>query len=448
MKRGDVFVPSIVQRFLKINLGDAFILNGHRVRLGGVLNASATERLRHLDGQSILPVNFQDAARSQASSGGSTPQKDENQLIMSDESDRNFVHLSSDQVVVGSASLVQSLGGKLHAISVYPGSGVNPSEQGHDWAELVVMPVWAASKDGVQRLIFTVLTEVSGGLALFIPLLLGGLIIFGTLLGSISDREREIYTFSALGLSPGHVGALFFAEAAVYAIVGGVGGQLLAQCVGLVQSSLSRAGLIRPASINYSSTNSLFAMAVVMATVLISAIYPALRASKSANPGLARAWRLPEPSGDRLDLMFPFTVSAFDITGAVSFLAEHLRHHDDAGFGDFAASNVEIGKNDLGYLELHVELALAPFDLGVTEHMTLTAIPSEIVGVDEVSVKILRRSGTQSDWLRANRVFLKGLRQQFLLWRTLAADAIEGYRMRTLQELAKLEPQAPGASQQ
>jgi hypothetical protein len=391
-------------------------------------------------------VNFQDAARNVASSGGSTPQRDENQLILSDESDRNFVHLSCDQVAIGSAALVQSLGGKLHAISVYPGSAINSSQKAHHWAELVVMPVWAASSEGVQRLIFTVLTEVSGGFALFIPLLLGGLIIFGTLLGSISDREREIYTFSALGLSPGHVGALFFAEAAVYAIVGGVGGQLLAQCVGVVQSSLSRAGLIRPVSVNYSSTNSLFAMAVVMATVLISAIYPALRASKSANPGLARSWRLPEPDGDRLNLMFPFTVSAFDITGAISFLAEHFRHHDDAGFGDFAASNVDIGKSEKGNLELHVELALAPFDLGVTEHMTLTAIPSEIPGVDEVSVKIVRLSGTRGDWIRANRVFLKGLRQQFLLWRTLSADVIEGYRMRTLQDLAKDEPRPTEAS--
>jgi hypothetical protein len=297
------------------------------------------------------------------------------------------------------------------------------------------MPVWAASKDGVQRLIFTVLTEVSGGLALFVPLLLGGLIIFGTLLGSISDREREIYTFSALGLSPGHVGALFLAEAAVYAVVGGMGGQLLAQSVGLVQSSLARAGLIQPASINYSSTNSLFAMAVVMATVLISAIYPAFRASKSANPGLSRTWKLPDPEGDKLSLMFPFTVSSFDITGAVSFLAEHFRHHDDAGFGDFAASDIGLENNVKGNLTLAADFALAPFDLGVTQRMTLTAIPSEIPGVDEVSVQISRRSGTRGDWLRANRVFLKDLRRQFLLWRTLSGDVIESYRMRTLQEL-------------
>ena len=441
LRRGEVFIPAIVQKSFKLKLGDPLLLNGHKVRLGGVLKSSAFERLRHLDGQSILPVNFQDAAKSTAGSGSAATQKDENQLIMSDEAERTFVHLSSDQVAIGSADLVQSIGGNLHAISVYPGNGVNPSLEGHKWAQLLVMPVWAASRDGVQRLVFTVLTEVSGGLALFIPLLLGGLIIFGTLLGSISDREREIYTFSALGLSPGHVGALFFAEAAVYAVVGGMGGQLLAQCVGLAQSALARAGMIHPASINYSSTNSLFAMAVVMATVMISAIYPALRASRSANPGLARTWKLPEPEGDHLGLMFPFTVSAFDITGAVSFLAEHFRHHDDAGFGDFAASDVTLYNDTQGNLALEVDVALAPFDLGVT------AIPSEIAGVDEVSVNIIRRSGTRGDWLRANRVFLKDMRQQFLLWRTLSADVIESYRMRTLQELTKSNLQALEAVQ-
>src|SRR4029079_7378393 len=135
---------------------------------------------------------------------------------------------------------------------------------------------------------------------------------------------------------------LFFAEAAVYAVVGGMGGQLLAQFVGLAVSHLSKAGYIEPTNINYSSTNSLFAIGVVMTTVLVSAIYPAVRASKSANPGLARAWKMPAAEGDELRLTFPFTVSAYDITGVVSFLAEHFRRHDDAGLGGFAASGVGI----------------------------------------------------------------------------------------------------------
>jgi len=345
-------------------------------------------------------------------------------------------------VAIASNDLVQKLGGGLRVISVYPGNEVSTRELGGTLAQAVVMPVWTAGEQGIERMLLTRLTSVDGGMRLAVPLLLGGLIIFGTLLGSISDREKEIYTFSALGLSPGHVGVLFFAEATVYAFIGGMGGQLLAQFVALGASFLTKAGVIDPVSINYSSTNSLFAIGVVMATVIVSAIYPALRASKSANPGLARAWKMPKPEGDELEMVFPFTVSAYDITGIVAFLAEHFRRHDDAGLGDFAASNVSIGRDAQGGLQLKADLALAPFDLGVTQHMTLTAVPSEIPGVDEVAIHNLRLSGAKGDWVRANRTFVRGLRRQFLLWRTLGSDVIEQYRMDTLQTLGELDADA------
>jgi len=434
LARSGVYLPSVVAKVLGLRAGDAVMLNGHEVQFAGTLDGPTLQRIKHLDQESLLPVDFIDAAAN--APGGTQPaQQTEEETVLAEEVERDFVHLSADQIAVASAGLVRRLGGQLHAITVHPGDGVAPVDLGRRVAEVVVMPVWAAGADGVERLILTVLTDVSGGFALFVPLLLGGLIIFGTLLGSISDREKEIYTFSALGLSPGHVGVLFFAEAAVYGVVGGMGGQLLSQLVGLGATSLARAGTIEPTSINYSSTNSLFAIGVVMATVLVSAIYPAVRASKSANPGLARAWKMPPADGDRLALTFPFTVSAYDITGVVSFLAEHFRRHDDAGLGSFAASNVSVGETAAGHLELSSDLALAPFDLGVTQHLRLTAVPSEIEGVDEVAIEVRRNSGAQGDWYRANRVFLRDLRRQFLLWRTLSAEMIEEYRLETLELL-------------
>jgi len=308
---------------------------------------------------------------------------------------------------------------------------------GQDVARLVDLPVWARTGEGVYRLFFTELASISGGMALVVPVLLGGLIIFGTMLGSITDREKEIYTFSALGLGPAHVGFLFFAEAAVYAVVGGMGGQLLAQAVALATKQIAQWGLIQPASLNFSSTNSLVAIGIVMATVLVSAIYPALRASKSANPGLARSWRMPKPREDEITATFPFTVSAYDITGVMSFLAEHFRQHDDAGLGIFACTHVGVRRSGPDReLMLEAQLALAPFDLGVTQSFHLEATPSEIPGVDEVRIAARRLSGAKPDWYRANRVFIQDLRRQFLLWRTLSAESIEMYREQTLEELA------------
>ena len=432
----NVFLPPIVREVLNLQPGDEVLLYGKRVTFAGTLDSPKMQQLRHLDGQAVTPVDFQDAAAQQAEGSGGGQAEDDASLL-SEDVQKDFVHLSADQIAVVSNDLARRLGGELHLVTVYPEPGADASELGDLLATVSGRPIWVAGPTGVERRILTLLTSLAGGWQLGVPLLLGGLIIFGTLLGSIQDREKEIYTFSALGLAPTHVGVLFFAEAAVYAVVGGMGGQLLAQAVALIAGELANAGYLQPASINYSSTNSLFAIGVVMLTVLVSAIYPAMRASKSANPGLARAWRLPPAEGDELKLTFPFTVSAYDITGVVSYLAEHFRRHDDAGLGNFAASNVAISRDVNGNLVLESDLALAPFDLGVTQHMKLTAVPSDIPGVDEVAIHSHRLSGATGDWYRANKVFMRDLRRQFLVWRTLAADVIEDYRHETLEALGE-----------
>jgi hypothetical protein len=90
-------------------------------------------------------------------------------------------------------------------------------------------PITATLGDRVYSLTFGTTLRASGFKDLVFPIVLASLVIFGTMLGSVADREKEVYTFSALGLAPVHVGGLFFAEAMIYAIVGGMGGYLLAQ---------------------------------------------------------------------------------------------------------------------------------------------------------------------------------------------------------------------------
>ncbi|MEM6391164.1 MAG: FtsX-like permease family protein [Planctomycetota bacterium] len=431
LRSGGVLLPLEVATQLGLEPEDEVLVAGRSASYIGPIRERALQLLREVDEGSVLPVDFtQSSAEEQAGGGGG----DDESLLVS-EVQKDYVFLSPAAVAIAGNGWVREAGGELHTVSVYPADGQDPLEVGREVAKMLVMPAWAPAPDGVRRMLLTRLTSVSGGVQLLVPLLLGGLIIFGTLLGSIQDREKEIYTFSALGLSPFHVGLLFFAEATVYAVVGGMGGQLLAQGVAQVAAVLASAGLIDPVSINYSSTNSLFAIGVVMLTVIVSAIYPALRASKSANPGLARTWQLPKPEGDVLNLTFPFTVSAYDMTGVASFLAEHFERHDDPGLGAFAASSVEVFRDDEDRLGVTGEFALSPFDLGVTQTMRLTAIPSEIPGVDEVSITCERLSGSAGDWYRTNKTFMKDLRKQFLLWRTLPHETIEGYRLQTLQKL-------------
>jgi hypothetical protein len=257
------------------------------------------------------------------------------------------------------------------------------------------------------------------------------------MLGSVTDREKEIYTFSALGLAPAHVASLFFIESLIYAFVGGLGGYLVAQGFAVVIDVFARYGWVTAPEINYSSTNSIFTMLVVMATVLLSAVYPAYKASKSANPGVIRTWKMPKPEGDRLVIMFPFTVSSYDITGVVSFLKEHFDRFSDTSLGVFMAENTEFFSAGEDALGIRSVLALTPFDLGVTEDFELRSVPSSIEGIDEIRITIDRRSGLAADWERLNKNLLNDLRKQMLIWRSLPKETMEMYRSRTLELLGE-----------
>jgi len=283
--------------------------------------------------------------------------------------------------------------------------------------------------------------EASGAGDLLFPIVLGGLVIFGTMLGSVADREKEIYTFSSLGLAPPHVASLFFAEATVYSVLGGLGGYLLAQASMKVLGWLATYGLVRVPEMNYSSTNAIVTILLVMATVLVSSIYPAVKASRSANPGILRTWRLPPPKGDLFEIVFPFTVSEYDFTGIVSFLKEHFENYGESGLGKFMARQPRLALSGDGSLVLKADLALAPYDLGVTQSFELWSRPSEIEGIDEVAIRIRRKSGQPRDWRRLNKVLLDDLRRQFLIWRALPQQTMELYRERTLVELAELKQQ-------
>jgi hypothetical protein len=266
---------------------------------------------------------------------------------------------------------------------------------------------------------------------------LGGLIVFSTMLGSVVEREKEIFTFSALGLAPPHVAMLFFAEVFIYAVLGGLGGYLLGQTVVAVLTFLStHYGIVRVPNVNYSSSTAIITILIVMATVLLSTVYPAIKASKSANPGVNRSWKIPKPVGDLHKIVFPFTVSSYDMKGIVSFLKEHLDSHNDISLGHFSAQDAEIIKiSEPRTFGLQAKVWLAPFDLGVSQIFKLTVVPSSIPGIQEVNIEFQRVSGRPANWERFNRIFINDLRKQFLIWRALNHDAMETYRARTDEAL-------------
>jgi hypothetical protein len=332
-------------------------------------------------------------------------------------------------------SAVRALGGSVNFLALYPKDGqVDLARHAGEIAQVFNGPVYGTSGEGARSWFYTRQVAGSGLGDLIVPLLLGGLIIFSSLLGSIVDRQKEIFTYSALGLSPRDVGTLFFAESSVIAVIGGMGGYLIGQLVSKGLNVMADAGLIEIPAFNFSSLSSLITIGIVMLTVLLSTIYPALMASRSANPGVNRAWRMPKPDGDKLTFTFPFTVPEKSFGGIVAFIAEHFRNHGDAALDVFATADVRLFKVDSHRIGISAEVSLAPFDLGVFQRFRMTTRPSDIAGIDEVVVEIERTNGAASAWMRGNQAFISDLREQFLVWRSLPQEAVNHY----LAEAGKL----------
>ncbi len=426
--RDHVFMTDAVAVLLGVRPGDRVLVKGLPLTVGPLINATRFTAMVDMDNTSIIPIDY---AQMQETGAKVTVAADD---LLTQQA--NWANLPTDSVVVMSDENCARAGGKVSVVHLYTADSGSAERVADEFARMMDRtPIVATRQDGVYRHILGTVVAASGVGDLLFPVLLGALVIFGTMLGSVADREKEIYTFSALGLAPPHVASLFFAEAMVYSVLGGMGGYLIAQGSMKILTLLASFGLVQVPEINYSSTNAIVTILIVMATVLVSAIYPAIQASKSANPGLLRSWRPPSPKGDVQEVVFPFTVSAYDLTGVVSFLQEHFEHFSDTGLGAFMARDTRMVRHEGDALGLQATLALAPFDLGVTQFFELRSAPSEIPGIDEVQIRLTRKSGQPGDWMRLNRNLFDDLRTQFLLWRSIPKEAMEHYRQQTLVRL-------------
>ena len=409
-----------------MKVGDIFFLRTMPVRLDGIFEAKDLDDFTYLDNGKVTPPNFNQTATAEASSIFAV-------LNSSYVDASNFIWSSPDLTMLTDYETAKKVNGFVNAVLFYPKSSeIDIRKDATDIAEVTFGIVYSnTASNGVERHFMAPVFEASGLSNLLVPLLLGALIILSSLLGSIADREREIFTFSALGLSPKDVSCLFFAESSVYAVIGGLGGYLLSQVTNAVLTALAKRGVLEAPQMNFSSMTTVYTILIVMAIVLLSTVYPAIKAGRAASPDVARKWKMPPPDGDILCFQFPFTVSRVDFGGILVFISEHFANHADSSLGSFAASNIRIthGKNELtdGYM-LTADFTLAPFDLGVAEEMSMYSAPSDIEGIDVVTVRIIRRDGSKGAWLRGNTRFVGEIRNQFLLWRSLPVETVMHYR--------------------
>lgn len=393
-------------------------INGKRFRVWGVFESSSLDALRDLDGRDILPFDIERVATATETIVGNVtvttaraddPRIGAERIVITPVRDLGFFIANSKELV---GSVAVNLGGVGHRVA-------RAAIDEH--LERTALPAYFGLDGVAYRGLRARQLTLAGLLDLLVPLLLAGLTVLNTMKGSVYERRGEIRVYNAVGIAPRYIVMMFLAEAMVYVVVGAVLGYLLSQGVGRV---LTAYGLTGGLPMTFTSLVTIYATLAIAAAVLLSTWFPARDALEIAAPAEESGWELPEPEGDALELELPFTFRPRGRLAVLAFFERWFSAHGEGSAGPFLASVPELRLADeddeRGLLpELAVTVWLKPFDLAVSQGVTLSVPFDPRSGEFQARLKLHRTSGTREAWLRLNRTFVRDLRHHFLHWRAV-----------------------------
>jgi len=409
------------------SVGQRVHLGSYLVTIKGVFDPDVlNSEVRDLDNEPITPVDF--TASSAARGAGAKENADVGVEGVQQAGDLHYAHVDAATTLIVPWNLAVLLGADLRSVAVRVDSPETLKHLVTSTLSRVQKNLFVAEA-GRRKLYATTSKMSLAGLGnLVVPLLISVLILLNVMIGAVYERGREITIFSALGLAPSHIAALFLAEALVYATLGAILGYLLGQGTAKVVQLLDIGGLY----LNYSSSSAVFVTAIVMAAVVLSTLYPALLAARAAAPSEDRRWGVPDPVGDEISLELPFSFQRDLVPGASLFLHEFFNSHAESSLGKFTAKEVTLEAFHTEHGEglcLFFIAWLAPYDLGVSQEVQIYIVPTKD-GLYLTEASFFRISGYVASWQRVNLPFLNTLRKQLLIWRTLSPQQRQAYAVR------------------
>ncbi len=424
------------------NPGDAVLrVLGLPLRVIGIIDSEKLKEFHDLDGEIITPANFLSMSRQEQREmyGGLQGSELEGRKPL-----RSFLHNDPRETLFVPYRLALDLGGTAQSVAVVFDDG-RTAEHVEEFISRLAVTMFTAVGDRVYVYSALAQSSVEGMRNVFIPILLAALIVLNTMMGSVHERFREIGIYSSVGLAPVHITALFLAESCVFAVLGAIGGYLFGQVVAKI---LAATGQLGGLTLNYSSLSAVHSTLVVMATVLLSTLYPARKAARMAVPDVTRQWVLPPPTGDDWRFDFPFTLPGREVAGLYQFFHYFFASHEDQSIAEFYTSGTRLESHPTEHgrraYTLHLRVWLAPFDLGISQDVEMRAVPTGDRDVYQIRMDIHRISGEMNAWARVNRRFLDALRKQFLVWRTISPEGKEEYSREALAALESAVPENAG----
>ncbi|MGD2175464.1 MAG: ABC transporter permease, partial [Candidatus Brocadiaceae bacterium] len=426
---------------------------GRDLRVVGVFKSDELFKYEDMDGEEVTPVDFvaqqfkQGGAGAAGQAGGglaltATGEMDVETFVhkksAKQEEEEQYIHMEPDRVLFIPNELNLRLGGTIRSIAAGPGMASQTARALQPFRQVlekllsrVNLALYAGYSDTptgtpyVHRVATRSRLAMGGLKGLVVPIIIAALIVFNTMLGAVYERMAEIKTYASVGLAPMHIGALFFAESSVFAVMGAMVGYIFGQIISKVLVQLPF--LMEGMSLNYSSVSAVWSALLVVVVVLASTAYPARMAGKLSVPDETRRMTIPKPTSDVWEIWFPFTVSSKEALGVMSYLREYFESNDEDAVGSFTADNIEFYSDVEEGREvicLESDVWVAPLDMGVSQRVKIASIPDPEEGdITYLFFTITRKSGEFQTWHRMNLGFLKDLRKQLLIWRLVTPEA-------------------------
>ncbi|MHC5053645.1 MAG: FtsX-like permease family protein [Planctomycetota bacterium] len=421
-----VILPAHVAKFMGVdasNLGREVALFGQRLPVIGIIDEKAFDRFKDLDGEPLTPVDFVNQEQLAA------------QRTAEEQADtlEDYVHHATDQVAIVPLKLGRRLGASLRSVAVRTAPHIVPETEAEGYVTRSNQTILACNGRRVTLYAALDTSRLSVAGQVSIPVLLGFIMVLGTMLGSVYERKNEIFVYSSVGLPPVSVSSLFLAESCVYAIVGACMGYLSGQVVSKV---LLETGALSGLSLNYSAGSTVFVALLTMFIVLVSTLYPARQAFYAAIPGTAADEgedAAAEIGGDELGLYLPFVATPSSIFGMQAYMHEFLEGLEGLSVGTLAVDDLAASvavKAGRPVPVLSFRAWIAPFDLGVSYDTRFRLDYREERGVYQFHLYAARASGDQQNWKRLTPRFILVLRKQLLMWRILSPEGQRRYEER------------------
>ncbi len=417
------------------DLGRPMRLFGRDMPLIGIVDEKKFDALRDIDGEPLTPVNFAQQQFLDAQQAGE-------QTVPTI---REYVHWPVNRVAIVPFKTIRSLGLTLRSVAVRTGTDLDPDVEAVAYVRRSNLTLLAC--DGRDVTLYASLNRnrLSGAGQTIVPLLLGFMMVLGAMLGSVYERQREIFVYNSVGLSPTHVASLFLAESAVYATLGAAAGYLLGNGLSKL---LQITGVLSHIGLNYSAGSTVFVTVLTMGIVLASAIYPARLAFQAALPSRRKVFEGFESDDsagtDRIAFYLPFVSAPTTVFAMQAYVHEFLESVQGASVGQLSVDDLRVSADGCAGRAapaLHFRAWLAPFDLGISHDAELRIVFREDRGVYQCHLTATRNSGDQQNWRRLLPRFLLSLRKQLLLWRILAPEEQLKYRQRALALFGRADPE-------